>query len=75
MARWDKRVGEKLTELLAGQITQEEFQEDSEAEEIMAGEESEVMGMEGVTGGTQSSVMEVDEEENDDKVVVVEEVK
>ena len=76
VVRWDKRVGEKLTELLEGWITQEAFQEDLEAEEIVEVEESEAVGMEdfGMTGGTQSSVMEVNKEE-EDEVVVVEDVK
>ena len=75
-AGWDKRVGKKLTELLADQIMQEAFQEDSEAEEIMEVEESEAVGMEDfeTTGGTQASAIEV-EEEVEDEVVVVEEVK
>ena len=72
---WDKWLEEKLTALLAGQIMQQEFQEDLEAKESTEGEVSEVVGTEdvGVTGGTQSSAMEVEEEE--DEVIVVEEVK
>ena len=47
-----------------------------EAEESAEAEESEVVGTEdiGTTGGTQSSVMEVNKEE-DDEVIVVEEVR
>ena len=43
---------EKLMALLVGQITQEAFQKNSEAEQSMEGEESEVVGMEdmGATG-------------------------
>ena len=76
VARQDERVGEKLMELLAGWITQEVFQEDLEAEEIVEVEESEAMGTEdfGMTSGTQLSAIEVNEEE-EDEVVVVEEVK
>ena len=77
VVRWDKRVGEKLTELLEGWITQEAFQEDLEAEEMVEVEESKPVGTEdfGMTGVTQSSAMEVDEEEEKDEVVVVEDVK
>ena len=55
--------------LLAGWLTQVEFEDDLEAEK------SKVVGMEnvGMTGETQLSVMEVDEEE--DEVAVVVEVK
>ena len=76
VAKQNKHVVEKLTALLAGQIMQEAFQENLEAEQSTEGEESEVVGMEdaGATGGTQSLVMEVDEEK-EEKVVVVEEVK
>ena len=75
VAKQNKHVVEKLTALLAGQIMQEAFQENSEAEQSAEGEESELVGMEdvGATGGTQSSVMEVNEEE--EEVVVVEEGK
>ena len=67
---WEKQLEQKLTDLLVGWLTQVEFEDDSEAEE------SEVVGMEdiGMTGGTQPSVIEVDEEEEED-VVVVEEVR
>ena len=76
VAKWDKRVTEKLTALLAGQMMLEAFEENSEAEESMEREESEVVGTEdvGVTGWTQSSAMEVNKE-GEDEVVVVEEVK
>ena len=72
VAKWDKHVAEKLTALLVGQMMQEAFKENSEAEQSTEGEESEVVGMEdaGATGGTQSSVMEVDKEEKDEVVVV-----
>ena len=75
-AKQDKCVVEKLTALLAGQMMQEAFEENSEAERSVEREESEVVGMEdvGATGGTQLVAME-DEEEDEDKVVVVEEVK
>ena len=48
----------------------------SQAEEMVEAEGSEAIGMEelGMTGGTQSSAMEVDEE-GEDEVVVIEEVK
>ena len=73
VAKWD-RPKEKLMEVLEGQLTQAELEIDSEAEEMGEAEESEVVRTEelGTTGGTQSSVMEVDE---DEEVVVVEEVK
>ena len=73
MAKQDKHVVEKLTALLAGQMMREAFKENSEAEQSAEGEESEVVGTEdmGVTGGTQSSAMGVNEE-GEDKVVVVE---
>ena len=75
-AKQDRRVTEKLTALLVGQIMQKAFEENSEAEESAEGEESEMVGTEdaGATGGTQSLAMEVNEE-GEDKVVVVEEVK
>ena len=76
MAKQDRRLKEKLMEVLEGWLTQAELEIDSEAEETGEAEESEVVGMEepGTMGGTQSSAMEVDEEE-EDEVVVVEEVK
>ena len=66
----DRRLEEKLTAVLEGRLSQEALEIDSEAEG------SEAVGTEevGMTGGTQSSPMEVDEE-GEDEVVVVEEVK
>ena len=60
--------------VLECQLSQEALEFDSEAEEMGEGEGSEAIGTEevGMTGGTQSSAMEVDKEEEDD--VVVEEV-
>ena len=57
-------------------MSQVELEIGSEAEEMVEAEESEAVGTEefGTTGGTQSSVMEVDEE-GEDEVVVVEEVR
>ena len=76
VAKQDRWLEEKLTEVLEGWLTQAELELNSEVEETGEAEESEVIGTEeiGTTGGTQSSVMEVDEEEQDE-VVVVEEVK
>ena len=73
---WDKRLKDKLTEVLEGQMTQEAFERDSETEEVGETEESEAIGMEdfGTMGGTQLSAMEVNEEE-EDEVVVVEVIK
>ena len=75
VVRWDKWLEEKLTEVLEGQLTQVALEVDSEMEEMGEIDKSEAVGTEdlGTMGGTQSSVMEVDEEE--DEVVVVEEVK
>ena len=75
-AKWDRRLEEKLTVVLEGRLTQAELEVDSGAEEMGEVEESEAIGMEkaGMTGGTQSSAMEVDEE-GEDEVVVVEEAK
>ena len=76
-AMWkEKWVDEKLTKFLEGQITQAQLKADSEAEQSAEVEESEAVKMEdvGMTGGTQSLAMEVDEEE-EDEVVIVEEVK
>ena len=56
----DKQLKEKLMEVLEGQLTQAELEIDSEAEEMGVAEESEVIR---TMGGTQLSVMEVDEEE------------
>ena len=57
-------------------MSQAELEIDLEAEEMVEAEESEAVGTEefGTTGGTQSSAMEVDEE-GEDEVVVIEEVK
>ena len=63
-AKQNKQLEEKLMEVLEGRLTQE-------AEEIGEAEGSEAVR---TTGGTQSLVMEVNEEEGDE-VVVVEEVK
>ena len=75
-AKRDKRLEDKLTEVLEGQMTQEAFERDSETEEVGEAEGSEAIGMEdfGTMGGTQLSAMEVNEEE-EDEVVVVEEIK
>ena len=77
VGKQDKCLEDKLTELLEGWMTQVVIERDSEMEEMGEGEESEAMGMEEVstTGGTQLSVMEVDEEEEEDEVIVVEEIK
>ena len=75
-AKRDRRLEEKLRAVLEGRLSQEVLEVDSEAEEMEEAEESEAVGTEefGATGGTQSSAMEVDEE-GEDEVVVVEEVK
>ena len=59
--------------VLEGQMSQAELEIDSEAEEMGEAEGSEAVRMEevGMTGGTQSSAMEVDEE-GEDEVVVLE---
>ena len=64
---------EKLTAVLEGQMSQVELEINSEADEMVEAEGSEAVGTEdvGMTGGTQSSAMEVDEE-GEDEVVVVE---
>ena len=69
-------MDEKLTKFLEGKITQAQIKADSEAEQSTEAEESEAVKMEDVatTGGTQSSAMEVNEEE-EDEVIIVEEVK
>ena len=74
--KWDRQLKEKLMAVLEGLLTQVELEVDLEVEEMGEVEESEAVGMEevGTTGGTQSSVMEVDEE-GEDEVVVVEEAK
>ena len=76
VARQDKWLEEKLMEVLEGRLSQEALEIDSEAEEMGEAEGSEAVGMEevGMTGGTQSSAMEVNEE-GEDEVIVVEEVK
>ena len=75
-AKRDRQLKEKLTVVLEGQLSQEVLEGDSEAEEMGEAEGSEAIRMEeaGMTGGTQSSAMEVDEE-GEDEVVVIEEVK
>ena len=57
-------------------MDQAELEVDSEVEEMGEAEGSEAVGMEelGMMGGTQLSVMEVNEE-GEDEVVVVKEVK
>ena len=62
--------------VLEGWMSQAELEIDSEAEEMGEADRSETVGTEevGTTGGTQSSVMEVDEEK-EDEVAVVEEAK
>ena len=67
----DKWLKEKLTEVLEGQLTQAALEVNSEVEEMGEAEESNFIG---TMGGTQSSAMEVDEEE-EDEVVVVEDIK
>ena len=76
VVRWDKQLEEKLTEVLEGRLTQVALEVDSEVEEMGEIYKSEAVGMEdiGTMGGTQSSAMEVDEED-EDEVEVVEEVK
>ena len=76
MAKRDRRLEEKLMVVLEGRMRQAELEIDSEAEEMGEAEGSEAVGTEevGMTGGTQSSAMEVDEE-GEDEVVVVEEAK
>ena len=76
VAQWDKRLEEKLMEVLEGQLSQVALVVDLEVEEMGEAEGSKAVRTEdiGTTGGTQSSVMEVDKEE-EDEVVVVEEVK
>ena len=75
-AKRDRRLEEKLTAVLEGRLSQEALGVDSEVEEMGEAEESEAVGTEevGTTSGTQSSAMEVDEE-REDEVIVVEEVK
>ena len=75
-AKRDRQLEEKLTAFLEGQMSQVELEIDLEVEEMGEAEGSEAVGTEdvGMTGGTQSSVMEVDEE-GEDEVVMVEEAK
>ena len=75
-AKRDRRLEEKLMAVLEGQMSQAVLEIDSEVEEMVEAEGSEAVGMEefGTTGGTQSSAMEVDEE-GEDEVVAIEEVK
>ena len=72
----DRWLEEKLMEVLEGRLSQAALEVDSEVEEMGEMDESEVIGTEdiGIMGGTQSSVMEVDKEE-EDEVEVVEKVK
>ena len=72
----DRWLEEKLTAVLEGRLSQEALEVNLEVEEMGEAEGSEAVGTEdvGMTGGTQSSAMEVDEE-GEDEVVVVEEVK
>ena len=62
--------------VLEGQLSQKMLEVDLEVEEMGEAEGSEAVGTEevGMTGGTQLSAMEVNEE-GEDEVVVVEEVK
>ena len=75
-AKRDRWLEEKLTAVLEGWLTQVELEVDLEAEEMGEAEESAAIQTEevGTMGGTQSSVMEVDEK-GEDEVVVVEEAK
>ena len=72
----DRWLEEKLTAVLEGRLSQEALEVNLEVEEMGEAEGSEAVGTEyvGTTGGTQSLAMEVDEE-GEDEVVVVEEVK
>ena len=76
VAKRDRWLKEKLMAVLEGRLSQEVLEVNLEAEEMGEAEGSEAIGTEeaGMTGGTQSSVMEVDEE-REDEVVVVKEVK
>ena len=75
-AKRDRRLEEKLTAVLEGRLSQAALEVDLVAEEMGEAEGSEAIRTEevGMTGGTQSSAMEVNEE-GEDEVVVVEEVK
>ena len=70
-AKRDRQLEEKLTAVLEGRLSQEALEVNSEAEEMGEAEGSEAIGTEevGTTGGTQSLVMEVDEEGEDEVVV------
>ena len=72
VAKRDRWLEEKLTVVLEGRLSQDALEVDSEVEDMGEAEESEAVGMEEVwmTGGTQSSAMEVDKEEEDEVVVV-----
>ena len=72
----NKWLEEKLMEVLEGQLSQATLEVNLEVEEMGEAEGSEAVGTEdiGTTGGTQSLAMEVDEEEQNE-VVVVEEIK
>ena len=74
--RRDKQLEEKLMVVLEGRLSQDVLEVDLEAEEIGEAEGSEAVSTEdiGMTGGTQLLAMEVDEE-GEDEVVVVGEVK
>ena len=76
MVQRDKQLEEKLMAVLEGQLSQDVLEVDLEAEEIEEAEGSEAVSTEdvGMTGGTQLLAMEVDEE-GEDEVVVVGEVK
>ena len=76
VAKRDRQLEEKLMAVLEGRMSQVELENNSEVEEMVEAEGSEAVGTEefGTMGGTQSSVMEVDEE-GEDEVVVVEEAK
>ena len=75
-AKRDRWLEEKLMVVLEGQMSQAELEVDSEAEAMGEAEGSKAVRTEevGMTGGTQSLVMEVDKE-GEDEVVVVEEAK
>ena len=75
-AKRDRQLEEKLTVVLEGWLSQEALEINLEAEEMGEAEGSKAVRTEevGTTGGTQSLAMEVNEE-GEDEVVVVEEVK
>ena len=66
-AKRDRQLKEQLTAVLEGQMSQAELEIDLEVEEMVEAEGSEAVRTEdvGMTGGTQSSAMEVDEEGED----------